>query len=635
MTGGISPALDYLSAAQRIVERIQETQMPAIELAARICADTIASGGLVHLFGTGHSRIAVEEMFPRHGSFPGFHPIVELSLTYHNQVVGANGQRQTMFLEKLEGFGEVILRNFVFGPHDSLIVFSNSGINGVVIDVTLGAKARGLPVIAVVSLEHCLASPARHSSGKRLPDIADVTIDNCAPAGDALVHVPGLEYPVGPGSTVGYATVVNAIKCLVAADLTKRGRPPLVLTSSVLIGAEASAELFERTYDDYRARIAQVYGGGRTDEGRMTNEANRGGEPGGKSATEQLPLLPTSVIGSYAWPSWLHSALAAAQRDEYGPDDVQETLDDAVDLALRDQEDAGVDVVTDGEMRRAGFFTAAFFGCLTGIRELPPRRKAGVAGHDQRERYEVVESIAAPNGLGLVAEFAYARRRTTRPIKVPCPGPYTLAGRLTPGGVYRDRIEIAYALSEIVNRELKALVAARATFIQLDEPSYAVHPDTPREFVDLFNATIEGVGAKIGLHFCFGNYAGRPVARRTYRPLFPHILDVKADQLALEFANRELAELELWREFPSDKELAAGLVDVKNYYVETPEDVAQRIRVALRHVHPEKLTIVPDCGFSQTARWAARAKLMAMVEGTRIVRRELSGIPPHSPERKK
>jgi uncharacterized phosphosugar-binding protein len=214
----------------------------------------------VHLFGTGHSRIPVEEIFPRHGSFPGFHPIVELSLTHHTQVVGANGQRQAMYIEKLEGFGEVILRNFVFGPHDSFMVFSNGGVNGVVIDVALGAKARGMPLIAVISVEHCQASSARHSSGQRLIDIADVTIDNCSPAGDALVHVPGLEYPVGPGSTVGYAIVVNALKCLVAAELTRRGQPPLVLTSGVLIGSQASAELFDRTYDDYRSRVAQVYG---------------------------------------------------------------------------------------------------------------------------------------------------------------------------------------------------------------------------------------------------------------------------------------------------------------------------------------------------------------------------------------
>jgi 5-methyltetrahydropteroyltriglutamate--homocysteine methyltransferase len=340
---------------------------------------------------------------------------------------------------------------------------------------------------------------------------------------------------------------------------------------------------------------------------------------------EALPLLPTSVIGSYAWPAWLHTALAAAERGEYGPDDMTEAQDDAVDMAVRDQEDAGVDIISDGEMRRAGFFTAAFYGHITGLRELPPRRKVGVLGHDQRESYEAVEPIASPNGLGLVAEYRYVRGRTACPLKVPCAGAYTLAGRIKPGAVYRDRMEVAHALAAIVNAELKALVAAGADFIQLDEPSYAVHPDAPHAFVDLFNATVDGVDAKIGLHLCFGNFVGRPVAKRSYRPLFPHILDVHASQLALEFANREMAEIELWQEFPSEMELAAGLIDVKNYWIETPDDVAARIRTALRYVGPEKLTVVPDCGFSQTARWAARAKLAAMVKGAQIVRRELAG----------
>jgi 5-methyltetrahydropteroyltriglutamate--homocysteine methyltransferase len=338
-------------------------------------------------------------------------------------------------------------------------------------------------------------------------------------------------------------------------------------------------------------------------------------------------LLPTSVIGSWAWPAWLHLSLAAHGRGELGPDDVKETLDDAVDRAILDQEEAGVDVITDGEMRRAGFFTAAFYGHLTGLRQLPPRRRVGIAGHDQRESFEVIAPLAAPDGLGVLAEYEYARTRTSRPLKVTCPGPFTLAGRPATGSVYKDRMDVAYALSDLINTELHALVNAGATIIQLDEPSYAVHPSSPRAFVDLFNNTVRGLAgkAKIGIHFCFGNYVGRPVAKRTYRPLFPHILDVHADQFALEFANRELAELDLWQEFPSDKELAAGVVDVKNYYVETPEDIAERIRAALRYVAPEKLVIVPDCGWSQTARWAARAKLKSMVDGAAIVRRELTG----------
>jgi uncharacterized phosphosugar-binding protein len=234
--------------------------MENVAQAAEICAHTIANEGLVHLFGTGHSRMFVEEMYPRHGSFAGFHPIVELSLTYHNQVVGANGQRQAMFLERVEGLGAVILRNFVLAPPDSFIVFSNSGVNEVVVEVSLEVKKLELPLIAVVSLEHCRASKPRHSSGKRVTDIADVVIDNCSPAGDALARVEGLADPVGPGSTVGGAAVTNALKVAVAERLTALGKPPIILTSSVLIGSEASSRRFDASYDDYRRRIARVYG---------------------------------------------------------------------------------------------------------------------------------------------------------------------------------------------------------------------------------------------------------------------------------------------------------------------------------------------------------------------------------------
>jgi uncharacterized phosphosugar-binding protein len=257
----MNPAVAYLDAAQAIIARVRATQMTALEQAAHVCAQAILGGGLVHLFGTGHSRIFLEEMFPRHGSFPGFHPIVELSLTYHNQIVGANGQRQAMFLEHVEGLGKAIMRNFVFAAPDCFVIYSNSGVNEVVVEVALEAKARTLPVIAVVSLDHCLASAPKHSSGLRLTDVADITIDNCTPAGDALVRVEGLADPVGPGSTIGAAAVTNALKCLIAAELTAEGQPPLVLTSAYFIGSEASLRQFDATYDDYRDRIKRVYGG--------------------------------------------------------------------------------------------------------------------------------------------------------------------------------------------------------------------------------------------------------------------------------------------------------------------------------------------------------------------------------------
>lgn len=338
-------------------------------------------------------------------------------------------------------------------------------------------------------------------------------------------------------------------------------------------------------------------------------------------------MIETSVIGSYAWPSWVITAVEAIKSGAYGPKDIEETLNDAVDMAVRDQEDAGVDIVTDGEMRRLGFFTADFYDRLTGLRPHPPQRKLGPAGHDQRERLEAVEPFEAPNGLGLVDEFRYVRHRTSRRVKMPCPGPFTLAGRIiVPGPHYADRMQVAYAFADIINTELRALVDEGVDFIQLDEPSYAVHPDSPAEFVELFNRTVDGVDARIGLHLCFGNFVGRPVAHRTYRPLFPHILDARVDELAMEFANREMAEIELLADVAAaGKTVAAGLVDVKNYFIETPELVADRVRQVLEFVEPQQLVVTPDCGFSQTARWAAREKLVSMVRGVALVRTELQG----------
>jgi 5-methyltetrahydropteroyltriglutamate--homocysteine methyltransferase len=336
-----------------------------------------------------------------------------------------------------------------------------------------------------------------------------------------------------------------------------------------------------------------------------------------------LPLLPTSVVGSYAWPAWVWTALEAAERGELGDADVHEVMDDAVDMALRDQEDAGVDIVSDGEMRRVGFFTAEFYSHLTGIRRMEPERKKGVGGHDLLHRFEVLEPIAAPNGLGVVAEYTYARTRTSRPLKVTIPGPFTLSGRLVLNDVYRDRLEAAWAFVPILNAEMRALVEAGANFIQIDEPSPAIHPDAPADFAGLFNASVEGVGARLAAHLCFGNFLGRPLAKRVYAPVLDQMMSFRVDQFVLEYANRELAELDVLRDISQEREVAVGLIDVKNYYIETAEDVAERIRKVLEYVPAEKLGIVPDCGFSQTARWASRAKLKAMVDGARLVRKEL------------
>ena len=336
------------------------------------------------------------------------------------------------------------------------------------------------------------------------------------------------------------------------------------------------------------------------------------------------PLL-TSVVGSHAHPGWFVAGIAAARRGEFGPADLTEMLDDAVDLALRDQEEAGVDIVSDGEMRRAGFFTAEFYAHLTGVRALPPERRLGAGGHDQQHRFEVLGPIAAPDGLGVIAEYRYASRRTKRPLKVTLPGPYTLSGRLTygPGQVYAERNAAAEAFVPILRAELEGLAAAGATHIQIDEPSPAIHPDAPADFSALFNAAVEPVVGRVrlGAHLCFGNYLGRPLARRTYRPVLDAMLGFNVDELVLEFANREMAEVAILGEITAaGRDVAAGAIDVKNSYIETAEDVAERIDAVLSAgVPPERLMLVPDCGFSQTARWMTRAKLGALVAGRDLV----------------
>ena len=248
----------YIAAARGVIERVAATQHEAIETAAVRCAGAIASGRLVHLFGSGHSRMAVEEVWPRYGSFPGFHPIVELSLTFHNQVVGTNGQRQAMFIENTPGLAAQVLRNFELDPADVLMVFSTSGTNVVPVEMAALAKDLGLYVIGVTSVEHCRWARPKQPGGRKLIDVADLILDNAAPAGDAAVRIPGLGSPVGPLSTIGNTVVANAVKCRVAELLTEAGQPPLVLTSSYHVGDDESRRLFDAAYDDHRRRVRRL-----------------------------------------------------------------------------------------------------------------------------------------------------------------------------------------------------------------------------------------------------------------------------------------------------------------------------------------------------------------------------------------
>jgi uncharacterized phosphosugar-binding protein len=249
----------YLTAVRSALDAIEATQLDAVRAASERFARAILAGRLVHVFGTGHSRMAVEEMFPRYGSFPGFHPIVELSMTFHNPVVGANGQRQAMFLENVQGFGPVLWRNFATAPEDCLLAISTSGCNAVTVDVALEAKRLGMFVVALTSLSHSRVSTSRHESGRRLNEVADLVLDQCAPSGDSAVWVEGLATPVAPVSSVTGCTVINLVKAEVARLLTEAGQPPKVLTSACHLGAERARELFEATYDDYRRRIGILY----------------------------------------------------------------------------------------------------------------------------------------------------------------------------------------------------------------------------------------------------------------------------------------------------------------------------------------------------------------------------------------
>jgi 5-methyltetrahydropteroyltriglutamate--homocysteine methyltransferase len=337
--------------------------------------------------------------------------------------------------------------------------------------------------------------------------------------------------------------------------------------------------------------------------------------------------LRTTVIGSYPFPAWLE--FASSHLDAFGADDLSEMLDDAVAVAVKDQMDAGLDVITDGEQTRLDF-NLSFYGFLTGIASEPlPNRRFGPPGHDQRGKHEVTGELAAPRGLGVVEEFRRLKRIAPAgaDLKASVPGPYTLSGRLTPNKTYPDRFALTHALVPIVRRELEALVAEGCQEICVDEPSMSCygHREDPRVFVKLFNETVATVrgGCRLSTHLCFGNFKGRAVAPRRYACLFPAFLDVHVDEMHLEMASREFAELEVIKSIAERTDVAVGIIDVKSYYIETPEDVAERVRRCLKFAPAERLAFAPDCGLSQTARWASRRKLKSMVDGVKLVRQEL------------
>jgi uncharacterized phosphosugar-binding protein len=258
----MNAAIKYYDASLELLRRIRETQLPAIEKAAGICANTIERQGLVFLFGSGHSRMMCEEMIPRQGCFVGFYPIVNLALTTYADVLGPNNLRAPLYLEKYEGYAEEILKGFKFGAQDAMVIISTSGIRPVIVEMALGAKRRGMPVIALCSLRHGNAAVSGHSSGKKLADLADVVLDNQAPEGDCAVELPGLEWRTGPISTVCGAMLINMLRCATAEKLLERGVKPEVLPSHQFVGtaaANAAEKQLERFYEAYRRSVAHLF----------------------------------------------------------------------------------------------------------------------------------------------------------------------------------------------------------------------------------------------------------------------------------------------------------------------------------------------------------------------------------------
>jgi 5-methyltetrahydropteroyltriglutamate--homocysteine methyltransferase len=337
--------------------------------------------------------------------------------------------------------------------------------------------------------------------------------------------------------------------------------------------------------------------------------------------------LRTTVIGSYPFPSWLE--FASLHLEQFGMDEIVEMQEDAVIAAVHDQMAAGLDVITDGEQTRLDF-NLSFYGYLAGLGEPEATRRVfGSPAHDQRGKHPIVAELGAPRGLGVVAEFERLQRLAPAGVtlKASVPGPYTLSGRLLPNADYPDRYAITEALIPIVRQEMLDLVAVGCEEITVDEPSmscYAYKEDTQR-FVDIFNRTVEPVVGQcfLSTHLCFGNFKGRAVGKREYAPMFPDFMQMAVDEIHVEMASREFAELEIIAQIAETKRVAVGIIDVKSYFVETAVDVADRVRRCLQFAPPEKLSFAPDCGLSQTARWAAKQKLKNMVAGVKLVREEL------------
>jgi 5-methyltetrahydropteroyltriglutamate--homocysteine methyltransferase len=337
--------------------------------------------------------------------------------------------------------------------------------------------------------------------------------------------------------------------------------------------------------------------------------------------------IKTTVVGSWPFPSWLE--FASENLDKFGKADINEMIDDAVVNAINDQVTAGLDVITDGEQTRLDF-NLSFYGFIKGLApNHEETRKFGPPAHDQRGKHTVIEKLTAPKGLGVVEEYMRLQKLAppNKILKASIPGPYTLSGRMLPGEIYKDRWEITEALLPLVATELEALVAAGAQEICIDEPSMScyAYKEDPKRFVDIFNRTVKSIVGKtrIGTHLCFGNFKGRSVGKKSIEPMLPAFLELNANELHTEMCVLNFSEIHLMERFAEKMDVAVGVIDVKSYYIETAEDVVERIKKCLKYIPAEKLAIAPDCGMSQTARWATKLKIKAMCDAAKLVRSQI------------
>jgi len=328
-------------------------------------------------------------------------------------------------------------------------------------------------------------------------------------------------------------------------------------------------------------------------------------------------------VGSYAAPGWFVASWRAARKGDWGRHDIQELFEDATKIVVADQEEVGVDVISDGELRRQRF-VYEMFDRLSGLERVAPIRRLGIGGYDMAPHFNVIGAVEAEGGLGAVEEFEQLRAMAPDArLKVAIPGPLTFAQAIELNGHSRDGL--LGQLVRIVNEEVKALVDAGAALVQLDEPGLprAPHDLSLTEAADVISQSLDGVAAQTAVHVCFGNNAGRPFADRRIGPLMEAIAALRCDVLMFEFANREMADIELMASLASDFVIAAGIIDVKNFTVESADTVADRIGQCLEHVPASRLWITADCGFSALPRYIAKRKLAAMTAGAQAARAAL------------